>query len=362
MRHSALGLVVALAIGVTCTGCKRHKPPALERVWLGRSHGCALEKNAGLSCWGKNDNGQLGDGTKQDRRFATRVIDRERPTALAIGSAHTCGLFGAGTVRCWGGAPGKDLPSAGFTAIAAAGDLTCALHPEGARCWSTSSYRSGEVEADWLKSARIIAGGAQFMCAALDLPRVVRCTGGGEWQPREYLWGTTGQPLPQQRPDLLAGHDVVSLATGLGHACAALGDGSVMCWGENDEGQLGDGTKTLAKVPVQVVGLSGAASVHAGWRHTCARMKNGTVACWGDNRRYQLANGTTESRSAPGAMFGLTGVQEVALGGDSSCVRLTDGMVKCWGANDVGQLGDGSTFDNSVPMPIRWTSADGAKR
>lgn len=358
MRRSALALACALAIGASAAGCKRHKPPALDRVWLGRSHGCALERNGGLSCWGRNDAGQLADGTKQDRRFATRTLGRDRPDALAIGAAHTCGLFG-GVMRCWGVDVPKELQGGGFLAVAAASDTTCALHPDGPRCF-TAFERDTAAAGEWLKGARLVAGGPVFFCAAFDSPKVVRCTGGGEWGPLGGGWRY--DPPVERRPDLLEGVDVVSLATGSGHACAALADGTVTCWGENHEGQLGDGSTLLAKKPVQVVGLSGVVSVHAGSRHTCARIKSGTVACWGDNHHYQLANGTTESRSTPGAMFGLTGVQEVALGGDSSCVRLTDGMVKCWGANEAGQLGDGSTFDNSVPMPIRWNAADAAKR
>lgn len=371
-RHSAIVAALAITLALGSSGCKRRKPPMLDHVWLGRSHGCALEKKGGLSCWGKNDEGQLGDGTKQDRRFATRTTSHDRPDALAIGQHHTCGLYG-GAVRCVGQEPPSDLPPSGFTALAVGGEVTCALHPDGHRCWSPDPFKKG-VQNDWIETpsfrgARLVGSGPSFLCAAFDAPKLVRCWGGAEWEPpfQRYFGNPTppspqGPAVPLTRPELLKGLDVVSLSTGGAHACAALADGTVMCWGANDEGQVGDGTKNLSKVPVQVVGLSGAASVHAGLKHTCARIKNGTVACWGDNHHYQLANGTTESSTTPRAMFGLTGVQEVAVGGDNSCVRLTDGLVKCWGANDVGQLGDGSTFDNSVPMPIRWNAADGATR
>lgn len=348
-RHSAILAALAITLALGSSGCKRRKPPMLDHVWLGRSHGCALEKNGGLSCWGKNDEGQLGDGTKQDRRFATRTTSRDRPDALAIGPHHTCGLYG-GAVRCVGLDPPSDLPPNGFTAIAIGGDVTCALHPSGIRCWSPDFFKKGGPAKDWLDTpkltgARLLGGGPSFLCAAFDAPKVVRCFGGAEGEP------------------MLKDLDVISLSTGGAHACAVLADGNVSCWGSNDEGQLGNGVATKAGTPpTQVAGLSGAASVHAGLKHTCARIKNGTLACWGDNHHYQLANGTTEPSTTPRAMFGLTGVQEVAVGGDNSCVRLTDGLVKCWGANDVGQLGDGSTFDNSVPMPIRWNAADGATR
>ncbi|MBS2020470.1 MAG: hypothetical protein JST00_46870 [Deltaproteobacteria bacterium] len=343
-RSGAVALVVVVAVGSSASGCKRKKAPKLERVWLASDHGCALEKGAGLACWGKNDAGQLGDGTTQDRAIATRMPGLERPDALALGPRATCGLFG-GVVRCWGIEAPRDLP-AGVTAIGAARQMICALHASGPRCWGGSTVKPEAIAAQvaFLRGARSFSGSETALCAAFDAPKVVRCTGVGD-----------------DGAELLRGADIASLAVGAAHACAALEGGSVTCWGENPFGQLGDGTKTASRAPVTVNGIAGIAAVHAGSNHTCARARNGTTACWGDNRHYQLANGTTEARSMPGAMFGLTGVAELALAGDGSCARTSDGMVKCWGANDVGQLGDGETTDVSVPASIRFGGGDATR-
>lgn len=340
MRRSVL-LALAVFVLAASPGCKRRKAPKLDRVWLGPQHGCALEKGAGLACWGKNDAGQLGDGTTQDRPIATRMPGLERPDALALGPGSTCGLFG-GAVRCWGIEAPRDLPS-GITALAAARGMICALHPSGPRCWGGPAVKPEAIAAQsvFLKGARLFSGSAAGLCAAFDAPKVVRCTGIGD-----------------DGAELLRGADIASLAVGAAHACAALEGGSVTCWGDNPFGQLGDGTKSASRAPVTVNGIAGIAAVHAGSNHTCARARNGTIACWGDNRRYQLANGTTDARSVPGAMFGLTGVAELALAGDGSCARTSDGMVKCWGANEVGQLGDGETTDVSVPASIRFGAGD----
>jgi len=358
----------AVSSALALLGCpKKHRPPAMTRVWTGGSHACALEKTGGLVCWGANEEGQLGDGTFVARPFATRLPWKDRPTELALGASHSCGLFD-GHVRCWGrGAKSvpSGLPAAHATAsveplaiamesgplppasaLAATPSATCAITTEGTFCWPVHGVSNVARSAGFLRGARVrlLAGGG-FFCAALDEPRAVRCDDGGDGQ------GERGS-------DVLVGADVVSLTTGKSHACAVLSDGTVTCWGSNDQGQLGDGTKNPSRAPVVVHGIGGAVSVHAGNKHTCARLRNNTVWCWGDNRVAQLANGTNEASPVPVALHGLVGVAELAVAGDSACVRLSDGYVRCWGRNDVGQLGDGSTFDNSVPMPIRFTSTD----
>lgn len=330
-----LGAIVFVALGVL--SCKRHKPPALDRVWLGETHGCALEKNAGLACWGANGSGQLGDNTKLDRRFATRTTVLQRPDALALSTRSTCGLW-AGALRCFGTDPPKDVPAAGLSVIAAGHDSTCVASKDGGWCFGIGNL-SFKPEGAWLKGARLLAGAYDAYCAAYDEPtRSVRCNGGKA---------------------LLEGSSVVSLAVGGSHRCASVEQGLAMCWGDNSEGQLGDGTKVSKAEPVVLSGLPDVASIHAGSKHTCARMKNGTVYCWGKNDHSQLADGTKDNSLSPRAMYGLVGVRELAVAGDGACARLSDGSLRCWGANDSGQLGDGSTFENTVPMPIRWRATDG---
>jgi len=95
------------------------------------------------------------------------------------------------------------------------------------------------------------------------------------------------------------------LASGADHSCALRPDGSVRCWGNNDTGQLGDGTTTDRRTPVPVTGLANATSVSPGFRHTCAALADGTARCWGNNDRGMLGDGTTTNRATPVVVTGL---------------------------------------------------------
>lgn len=157
---------------------------------------------------------------------------------------------------------------------------------------------------------------------------------------------------------------------------------AVKCWGDNDHGQLGDGTQTDRRVPLDVVGLSsGVYAIAAGARHTCAltrsdqtsaRMSATTdspgaegfaVKCWGGNNRGQLGDGTRRDRSVPVDVKGLSsGVQAIAAGGWHTCALTTRGAVKCWGSNGQGQVGDGSRLNpfltnRSRPVDVKGLSS-----
>ena len=315
----ALGL---LAVG----GCKKHRPPDLTRIWLGKYHGCAVVKNGGLECWGANDVGQLGDGTKQQSTLPVKST-AGAVTDLAIGARHTCAIMN-GQISCWGDASHGQLAAPavrGVTRLDAAGNHTCANGDDGLVCWGEGPTYTGHGK------VAAFAVGTNRVCAAMVEPKRVECT--------------------ESNP-VLVGVAVKQLSLGGGHACALLEDGSVQCWGKNDSGQVGDGTTTDVPLPVLVGGLPAAVEVRAGERHTCARMQNNTVGCWGNNELHQLANGTLTPSARPYPVVGLVGVFELAVGGDSSCARLSEGGARCWGSNVAGQLGDGTIQEHPVPMPI----------
>lgn len=157
-------------------------------------------------------------------------------------------------------------------------------------------------------------------------------------------------------PDGGAGPEVKSLSAGSEMTCAVLGDGTVKCWGRNNVGQLGNGTKTFDPVarPVLVSGLTDAIAVSAGVEYACALRAGGTVVCWGGNALGVLGNGTTDESLTPKPVSGLTGVTEIAAGFGATCARKSDGTVWCWGRG--GDYGTTSLTQSNVPVQVTGLS------
>ncbi|MBT8202669.1 MAG: hypothetical protein KJO87_05120, partial [Acidimicrobiia bacterium] len=147
------------------------------------------------------------------------------------------------------------------------------------------------------------------------------------------------------------------------HTCVVKSDGTAWCWGKNDKGQLGDGTGSNSLTPVQVAGIGGtgsltdAAVIGSGLTHACAGRSDGSAACWGLNDKGQLGDNTTTDSDWPVTVVGIGGVgtladvQFIAGGSKHSCAVQSTG-VACWGFNSKGQLGDNTTTDSSSPVAV----------
>jgi alpha-tubulin suppressor-like RCC1 family protein len=136
--------------------------------------------------------------------------------------------------------------------------------------------------------------------------------------------------------------------------------GGVKCWGRNHQGQLGTGDTTPSGVPVDVPNLPAAAlSVAAGDAHTCMLSTAGDVYCWGDNEFGQLGDGTGVDSLVPVAVSGLTDdVVALSASKDHTCALSAQGGVSCWGYGTDGQLGDNTTAHRSTPVTPRGLDAD----
>lgn len=148
----------------------------------------------------------------------------------------------------------------------------------------------------------------------------------------------------------------LEIAAGSSHACARRGDGTVACWGDNRQGQLGDGTFVSRAQPVVVPGLDDVEAIGAGSLHTCAVRASGTVVCWGDNRLGQVGPGDRRSRTQPTEVPGIDDAVAVFGTRRRSCAVLEDGTMQCWGLHApepvavdglkkvVSACGDGDLF------------------
>ena len=148
-----------------------------------------------------------------------------------------------------------------------------------------------------------------------------------------------------------------NLAMGDDHSCAIYDGGSIMCSGLNSDGRLGDGTTTTSNIPVAVsLPAGGTAKVVAtGDEHTCAILDNDSAMCWGENNYGQVGNGTTGSdQTLPNYVAIPSGrtATALALGGNHSCAILDDASSMCWGWNNHGQLGDGTNTNSNTPVAV----------
>ena len=339
-------------------------------VAAGLVHSCVVVRGA-VHCWGYNGHGELGDGTREDRRRPAAVVGIEDAVMVVAGAGHACALRRGGTVVCWGdGGEGQVgdgtretrlVPVAvdGLTGVSqlAAGSMhTCAIGQAGAVwCWGMNVF--GEVDAqgpaEQLRPVRVagvtgsaIAAGGNYSCA-VDEGRV-RCWGqmplpdGAETEMAQKTGGVVTVPGVV---------DAVEVAAGDRHVCVRTNGGGVLCWGEGRDGQRGDGVRDVSpsrwngphppphrKEPrgVATVDVRDAAQVVAGGDSTCVRTGGGAVLCWGANRDGQLGDGGSEVQARPVAAR-VDGAVDLSFGAAHACAVRVDRSVWCWGYNEFGQ-------------------------
>ena len=339
------------------------------KVAVGGSHACALTTGGGAKCWGAGGNGQLGNFSFHN---ATKPVDvlgvSSNGAEIAAGQFHSCAVTTGGAVECWGqnlfgqlgtgNTTGSSTPvvviGSGAAQVAAGDSHTCALMTSGAvKCWGrnnvgqlgtgNNTIRFSPTDVPSLSSGVVaISAGGSETCVVTSAG-AVECWGSNN--DGQLGDGTkVNRNAPVSVNGLSAG--VAAISVGGSHACAVMtAGGAAECWGLNSGGQLGDGTVVMRLTPVGVSGLSsGVAAISAGASHTCARTIAAAAECWGTNASGQLGDGTTTKRLSPVAVTGLSSnVADIDAGGSNSCAALTTGFAKCWGANASGQVGDGTT-------------------
>jgi alpha-tubulin suppressor-like RCC1 family protein len=351
-------------------------PVAVIALTAGGFHTCSVASDGWARCWGSNVDGQLGDGTLVDRAVPVDVTGlASGVAAMSAGGVHTCAVTSAGGVKCWGSnfhgsvgdgtATNRSTPvdvsglTGGVTSVSSGDDNTCTVTGAGGvKCWGNVNSVGAiftPTDIDGVTTGVVAVAPAPTHTCAITSAGGVKCWGAN-------FFGQLGDGLPGGRsnPEDVSGltSGVVSIVVGSNHTCALTISGGMKCWGNNQYGQLGDGTMTDRSTPVDVSGLtSGVVSIAAGFHHTCALTVSRGLTCWGDNASGQLGDGTTTSRSIPVDVAGLaSGVASVTAGRIHTCALTDAGAALCWGSNVHGQLGDGTTTSRLTPAVVVTTA------
>jgi alpha-tubulin suppressor-like RCC1 family protein len=307
-------------------------------ISAGSNHMLALEADGTVWAWGHNKSGQLGDGTKVDRPAPVQVRGLRGVRAVGAGDAFSVALEADGTVWAWGNNKSGQLGDGNAPVDHA---LPAVVHGMG--------KGSGAVE-----------------LAVGDSQALVRKSDGSVW-----AWGngTSGElgdgqndkrSAPAQVSGLGPGSGVVAVAAGGSESFALKHDGTVLAWGNNQSGQLGDGTRPVDhNVPVEVKTFgrgSNIVAITAGNAFGAALRRDGTVFAWGKNKVGELGDGTTEDRSTPSVVRGLgagSGAVAVTAGAYHVLVLKQDGSVWAWGDNSSGQVGTGASSPPYLSSPVK---------
>jgi alpha-tubulin suppressor-like RCC1 family protein len=292
-------------------------PPSLNAqvISAGQSHSLAICKNGSLMGWGRNLEGQIGDSSKTQRSYPSKVKILKDVIAVAAGTDNSMALKKDGTVWVWGSGLG-----------------TGAIAPKqvsGLNNVISISLKDGHALV--LKNDSTV-----------------------------WAWGSNGQgelgdgtTTDRNAPVKVAGlTGIVAIAAGYNHSIALKKDGSVWGWGFNFYGSLGDSSSQNHSLPVQVKGLTNVKSIAAAADYSLAIRNDGTVWAWGNNGYGQLGDSTNKNRYAPVKVKKLSDITAIACGTGHAFALKNDGTAWAWGNTSNGQIGNGSPVLTLVPTKI----------
>ena len=324
---------VTMSAARACTATFVAAPPAATgvRIAAGSDFSFARRANGDLYSWGSDSAGTLGAGNGDQSRNVPGLVATNNIANLAAGSAHGLAVRGTGEVRGWGYNGFGQLGDGTFTTREAPTGAT--VDPAGVTQYS---------------DAVAVCGG--------DLHSLVLRSGGtvhamgynAEGQLGDGSNSDIGRPRGLAVPGI---GTAVAIACGQRSSLALLANGTVLAWGRNNAGQLGDGTSVNRNTPTPVAGLTNVIAIAAGTEHSLALRSDGSVWAWGSNVNGKLGDGTTVNRLTPTATLLTSGITAIAAGNMNSVALRNDSVALSWGINETGQLGSGSLSPGFRPQP-----------
>lgn len=356
-------------------------------VAAGQYHSLALTSGGIVWAWGYNGYGQLGDGTTTERTSPVQVILLTNVVAIAAGQNFSLALKSDGTVWGWGyngygqlgdgttttrQSPVQVTALTGVSQIAAGAYHSLARKSDGT-VWTwgyggygqlgngSTSSQSNIVSVAGISSATSIGAGDNHSLAVLSNGSVWAWGYNGYGQLGDGT--TTNEDSPIQVGTAVSGFSGFSVvAGGSNFSLAMQAGGTVWAWGDNTQGQFGDGITNQSLLPVEQSACAGVSSVgglslfttylSANQQFALAAKSDGTVWAWGDNTYGQLGDGTQINRNSPVEAAGVTGATTVSAGGFHSLAVTNNGSVWTWGYNGYGELGSGNQNNRPTPLPI----------
>lgn len=293
----------------TCWGTLPMAPLAYEAraqdIRVGEDFSCALTGTS-VQCWGRsNAYSQLGNPVLQ-APWGYTLSGLRQISQIAVGARHGCARTSELQVFCWGDGSQGQIGSAVPTTTAEA------------------------VRVEGMDTMTKLAAGRASTCGVMDVPndRKVICVGAGSG-----LAGAAEDPRTARAVPGIT--DAVDVSLFAGHACVLRGFGKVSCWGSNQYGELGvPASNAPLTTPMEVQGLGAPAkAVAVGDGFTCALLEGGTIKCWGNNANGQLGMGLAPGTATPatGLVVGITKAIAISAGKTAACAVLEGGYVQCWG-------------------------------
>ena len=344
-------------------------------IAAGFYHSLALKSDGTVWTWGANESGELGDGTTTGRLLPVQVPGLTNIKAIAGGYAHSVALRGDKTVWAWGinsygqigdgtSDPQRLLPVqvkglANIERISTNADHSLALQSDNT-VWAWGYNYYGQIGNGTDQNYYTVAGRVPGVNSAVEISAGTEASYARLTNGTIIAWGnndfgqigdgsTTSRKSPVTMPN---GSSAAQIAAGASHFTFLRSDGTLWSVGQNVIGQLGDGNLVQIPAPVAIPSVTNIAKLAPGYRHTLAVRTDGTVAAWGDNASGQLGDNTTVSRGAPTTVAGLSSMVGVASGVDHSVALRSDGTIWTWGKNDYGQLGSTTVSSALTPLQV----------